>query len=1295
MSSAGQIVGGVVGAVAGAFVGSPMLGAQLGMMLGGALDPPKGPTVIGPRLEDLTIQTSTYGATVPRVYGTVPVLGNVFWLENNKIKETVTKKKSGGKGGGSKTTTKTFTYSATFAVGLADTKSLGGPIVGVKRIWIGPDLWYDAGSSDMGTIAASNAAAEGFEVYLGSNTQNPDPRISAALGVNASAYRGVAYIVFYDLALAKYGNSLAGAQVKVEVVCNGTISNYAVTQTSISDRNWGPLTYNGAVYCALNASSSNICSTSYDGVTWTERVLPKTDAWLAIGSNSKIIIACGYGSTCTSEDNGITWVERTMPANHYCTDIVWNGEIFLIATDSGPFFTSTTGKSWAQGSAPMYQLGYGNMSYRGLGWNGNVFVAIAGSGTGDFCYSETGLDGSWASGVQPVGNNWTAIGTLGPRFCITSNNYAGTYTSDDGINWTYNASNFPGYGTVVASDGSVLCATSYGDYCVSADGVTWEIKPFPGGSVNAWNGLVWGGAVFVAVRGGTGLSAIIQPYKVVVSTPSLSNIVSSEALQSGLLAAGDIDVTGLTQQVKGYRIGSIGAIRSAIEPLQGVWPFDVVQHGYKIQFKVRGSGSVVTIPDDDLDARSASSSPGVSITTSRETDVQLPTNVTIKYLDYGRDYEVGEQYSERTTVNSVNLRVIDVPVVLTDSEAAGMSETLLYLYWLERHEVSFNLPPTYNQLEPADVVTLETPEGNVSLRLTSVNNTSEGIVECQARYNLDSIYTPAAVAASPVVSGPTTIAGPSLSFYVLLDIPYVHTALADPAFLCAMYGQNSSWTAGILFRTDDAGSTWTDIQAFAAPGGTLGIVSNSIGVVDSRVWDKSSSLTVSMLSGTLSSVTDIAVLNGSNYFAYGAHGRWEIVGIQICTLVSGTIYTCSDMIRGAKGTEWTMGLHQAGDMLVLLDESYVTAIGMSTSSIGLSRAYRGITDGSDISSDTDYDFTYNAVNLECLSPVQFKAHFWPTTSNWDFAWIRRSRTDGEWRDRVDAGVGETTEAYEVDIFADSGYATLKRTITTTAQSCTYTLAQQTTDFGSYQAEIYARVYQMSSVVGKGYPASGNFGAIRFDANWSQVVLSMPMDAAGILDLKSHTPTIVGSTTISSTQYFTGGRSCYFDGSGDRITFAASADWNLGNTFTIEFSIYPLAYPTSGEWCRIYLIGENGSGSALTIQFNDVGQIGIVVPNGSGGLYTSGAAALNTWSHYEFSVSTGTAYIFKSGASAAGPTAITTQSSSSSDGLIIGYDTAASSIDFNFYGYVDRVRITKGVARHTAAFTFDPNPFPTQ
>ncbi|MBK7179623.1 MAG: hypothetical protein IPH82_21000 [Chloroflexi bacterium] len=95
--SVGQAAGGVIGAIAGSFIGYPFLGAQLGMMVGGAISPQKGKSTAGPRLNDLSVQTSTYGAVIPRVYGTVAINGNIFWLENNKLLETVRKKKSGGK----------------------------------------------------------------------------------------------------------------------------------------------------------------------------------------------------------------------------------------------------------------------------------------------------------------------------------------------------------------------------------------------------------------------------------------------------------------------------------------------------------------------------------------------------------------------------------------------------------------------------------------------------------------------------------------------------------------------------------------------------------------------------------------------------------------------------------------------------------------------------------------------------------------------------------------------------------------------------------------------------------------------------------------------------------------------------------------------------------------------------------------------------------------------------------------------------------------------------------------------
>jgi hypothetical protein len=1073
MSTAGQALGGLIGGVVGFF--NPVLGwqvgAQLGIWLGGLLDPPKGPTVTGPRLGDLTVQTATYGAVIPRVYGTVPIVGNLFWLENNAIRETVVKKKSGGKGG-SKTKTKTYVNYATFAVGLCK-----GPITGVKRIWIKGELFYDAGSSDGATIAASNAAATGFTVHLGTDTQLPDARIQATLGAaNTPAWRGLAYIVFLDLPLAQYGDSLVGVQVKVEVVRTGTEQHYSATYGALPARDWKYAVWTGAEYLVVDVFSSHIAR-SYDRVTWTESVPAFAGAFMVdMVQTSKSIILMSSANLYRSTNNGITWSTIAVPGGYSATAIGYDGSKLLMAGTAGFAFlrlwiSEDDGVTWVDHLSPdlTWSSSFGVVLHNGTRW------IIINNGTRLYT-SETGLSGSWTLRQTLAFSNWhwgSAMQT--GQVVLISSGSGGNYASPDGITWTYYAAGFSlaaGSGSLVENDGSVFvaCGTD-GAYEWSADyGATWTRVNRVG---NFWSGgLIWDGAVFFQPSASSwGRWRIIKPYTIASVSPTLDDIVSEECLQSGILQPADINTSALTSTVRGYTVASVGSIRGALTQLAASWPFDVVQSGYDVTFVPRGGASVQTIPQEDLDARGEGTEAGIQVTASREMDTQLPRRMVIKYLDYDREFDVGEQYAERLNTDSVHEETQEIAIVLTGAEAAGKAEVLLFMRWLERYDLAFNLPQSYNHLEPADVVTLETPEGNVLLRLTAINYTSDSRLECRAKYADQAVYTPAALGVAPVVTGPTTIASSGASSYVLLDVPYLHPAQADPGFLAAMFGVSAGWPGGVLIRTDDSGTTWNDLQAFDPPGSDVGIATNTIGSVDSRVWDKASSLSVTMLNGSLSSVTELAVLNGENYFAYGDAGRWEIIGVQNCTLVSGKTYTLYDMLRGRAGTEWAMSTHQIGDKLVSLSLTDVTAIGMASASIGLTREYRGITYGRDIDTDVDLPFAYVGVNLECLSPVYFRGYKTVATNDWNLEWVRRSRMDGEWRDLVDAGLSETSEAYEVDIFADGTFATVKRTITAATQSCTYTSAQQVTDFGSNQATIYAKVYQLSSVVGRGYPAT--------------------------------------------------------------------------------------------------------------------------------------------------------------------------------------------------------------------------------
>lgn len=204
-----SLVLGAVGAFFGGMVGGPtgaQIGWALGSMIGSIIDPPKGPTVEGPRLSDLKTQTSDYGTVIPVVYGSVRLAGNVMWALD--IKETRHKEKHGGKG--ARQTVISYTYSQSFAISVCE-----GPIDGIRRLWMNGELAWSA-TNDDGSVQEKPFP---FEIYLGTEDQTNDPTIEADQGDDCVPYRGVAYVVFTDLDLEKYGNRTP--QVEFEVIKAG------------------------------------------------------------------------------------------------------------------------------------------------------------------------------------------------------------------------------------------------------------------------------------------------------------------------------------------------------------------------------------------------------------------------------------------------------------------------------------------------------------------------------------------------------------------------------------------------------------------------------------------------------------------------------------------------------------------------------------------------------------------------------------------------------------------------------------------------------------------------------------------------------------------------------------------------------------------------------------------------------------------------------------------------------------------------------------------------------------------
>ncbi len=188
---AGSALGNAVGGPLGALVGRAA-GAIAGQFIDQALFGGKAKRVSGPRLQDLHVQGSSEGTPIPQVFGRVRLAGQLIWATRFDEVASTRTEKAGGKGAPSagKTQVTEFSYFANFAVGLCE-----GEISRIGRVWA------DGKEIDISPFT--------HRVYTGAEDQVPDSLIEAKQGAgNAPAYRGLAYVVFEALPLAKFGNRL-------------------------------------------------------------------------------------------------------------------------------------------------------------------------------------------------------------------------------------------------------------------------------------------------------------------------------------------------------------------------------------------------------------------------------------------------------------------------------------------------------------------------------------------------------------------------------------------------------------------------------------------------------------------------------------------------------------------------------------------------------------------------------------------------------------------------------------------------------------------------------------------------------------------------------------------------------------------------------------------------------------------------------------------------------------------------------------------------------------------------------
>jgi hypothetical protein len=517
-----------------------------------------------------------------------------------------------------------------------------------------------------------------------------------------------------------------------------------------------------------------------------------------------------------------------------------------------------------------------------------------------------------------------------------------------------------------------------------------------------------------------------------------------------------VDASGINGYVRGLGIGKRGTIRAAVDDLLSLFQIDAVESDGVLKFTFRGKTPVVTLSSSDLVP--ISEDPQQLVSLSRKEWFSLPSRLDLVYPDINNDHENSTESGERQVVSTTNYSNIQTSIVLDGTTAKQIADALLDTIYVETFTLSFNTFLKYGYLEVGDVVGITIFNRTWNVRISKLKTTGNLIEIEGVTTDIGTYEQKQSTGTTPPSVIIVTVA--KTNTLLTLDIPLVDDTNDVPGYFIGVAKDPTDTN----FRYSDV-YTSSNNTSFALAD-TLNIVATS-GLTNTVLptgptgifLDKSSSVTVTLTNGTLESITYEDLLNGGNGCVIGN----ELLQFQTATLIGAGIYTLTNLLRGRRGTEWAMSTHSIGERFVLSGSAIFTR-DISQSSINVIEYLKSVSNGQFLSDVSSISFTPQNIRQKPFSPVKITSSR-DLSGNVTISWKRRTRIGGEWQNNVEASIGETSESYQIDIF--SGITNV-RTLSSSTNQVVYTATEQTQDFGSIQSSIVIKVYQMSSVVGRGY-----------------------------------------------------------------------------------------------------------------------------------------------------------------------------------------------------------------------------------
>lgn len=1088
MALAGLALTGPLGNVAMTVLG---VGIQAGISL---LFPQK---IKGPRQENLKAQTSKYGDSIARIYGTTECAGTVIWLKGDKVDEHKSEKRTKALG----PIQVEYKYTADFAVAFA----WNGPVSGISRIWADNKLVFDESKKALSDAIATGGQTIGkiegatIKIYTGEDDQEPDPDIEADRGAGlVPAYPGLVYIVVTNFPLDEFGVRVPN--FKAEVICTGLQEGANVYREDALREVITDITDDIFVAYDVNFGGNGTVTASQlpDGSTrWTKSIpTPGQNSTMHIAANGDIIVSDLANDVIFVLDQltgarkqriDITVSSPTAP-NQTMDSITidgltwlfvsWSGRVAALTSD-GAVYTQVWNLASTETpgllSAGIDRLYFINAAGTGLysaAWTATTLsAAVAASGitvsdphavhydaaSDSVIYLEASTDtvyilndtltASLRSVVSTVGINGTPSGLVSQRLMSGE----GQFIVKD-----YSTGNIVEY---KISDLSVVNSFTAADF----DWPDASVDTADYGMSQKWR--------MMAPR----FTSVDSPWwfmpRLASPSVSLASVIEAEAAYVGL----DVDVSGLTGDVKGYAVREPMAPRGVIEDLQRTKFFDFAQMNGVITFKNRSPTATQSIDIDDLAVAEGDDPENTENPLVREeyADMrELPASISISYIAFDGDYRTGTQsLSSPDDLDDTKTKIdFSTPLVMTDDEAAQAIDILFNETRQALTIYKASLPAKYPQLTPSDVCDLPLDDGQT---VPAVITKIEGDTILEMEFRLRSMTYASDAVGEPTATGRgTSKFGQAKLKFVPIDGHLVDADDDDNSFYYGVARRSRGDFSGAnVYRSLDEGATYDPWEAQV---GEL-----ITGFADAALPDRphpdaidyASQFVIRVKKGLVApdsiSVTKLLNTSGLNAFAVqsGENGEFEYIRAASVVDNGDGTWTLSTLLRGCKGTDFAMAGHAEGDLVVYLDPNALYRSGASDA--GLSRIYVPVAVGVAFSDQSAVTFMNSARGKRPWSPVHIQGSR-NGSSDLAVSFLRRDRLGQDWPDdgAGNPPMSETAELYRMYVYDGPDVV---RTLESSTEAFTYTAAQQTTDFGSPQASIDVEIVQVSSTYGDGVP----------------------------------------------------------------------------------------------------------------------------------------------------------------------------------------------------------------------------------